>query len=198
VLVLDERFLLERVTRGLYWLVTVAGTRNRPDFLVEGDSRFYLEAVRACAPADKAGQHKRLGEVRRILATVSADRYIVDMATYAVGTLPLHVKGRAPEGRVGTRRLAHPRRVEPQGEPLRQPRGSLDHRRAEQHRIPYRGSRFRTCPIRRPDRPPSSLTAPRADRLWHRERGDLPGGLCHDGCARTQGLLVDLVDLGAG
>ncbi len=37
----------------------LAGTGCRPDFLVEGHgTRFYLEAVRACAPADEVRQNK--------------------------------------------------------------------------------------------------------------------------------------------
>ena len=72
---------------------TPTGTGRRPDFLIEGDdARFYLEAVRAGAPARRAGEDKRLTEARRVLAEVGAERYTLDMATYAVGARPLPVK----------------------------------------------------------------------------------------------------------
>lgn len=92
-----EVFLHEAYLRSGYSITihpAVTGTSRRPDFLVEGDgTRFYVEAVRACAPPDRTGQARRLEEVRRVLATVSADRYILDMATYAIGARPLDVRG---------------------------------------------------------------------------------------------------------
>ena len=51
----------------------LAGTGCRPDFLVEGHgTRFYLEAVRACAPADEVRQNKLREDVRQWLATLGA------------------------------------------------------------------------------------------------------------------------------
>ena len=59
-----EVFLHEAYLRSGYSITihpAVTGTSRRPDFLVEGDgTRFYVEAVRACAPPDRTGQARRL------------------------------------------------------------------------------------------------------------------------------------------
>lgn len=71
----------------------IVGTTRRPDFLVESEgARFYLEAVRACAPSSAVGEAKRLEDAQRVLAAIGADRHILDMATYAIGGQPLQVK----------------------------------------------------------------------------------------------------------
>jgi len=91
-----ELYLHEAYQRSGYRLTihpAVAGTTRHPDFLIEGDgTRFYLEAVRACAPSSSTGENKRLEDARRVLATLRADRYMLDMATYAIGARPLQVK----------------------------------------------------------------------------------------------------------
>jgi len=91
-----ELYLHEAYLRSGYRLTihpALTGTRHRPDFLIEdGDTRFYLEAVGACAPAGRASENRRLEEARRILAEVGAERHLLDMATYQVGQRPLPVK----------------------------------------------------------------------------------------------------------
>jgi len=91
-----ELYLHEAYQRSGYGLTvhpSVAGTSRHPDFLVEGDgTRFYLEAVRACGPASAAGEDKRLEDAKRVLATLRADRHVLDMATYAVGEQPRQVR----------------------------------------------------------------------------------------------------------
>ena len=55
-------------------------------------TRFYLEAIRASPPSDSVGESKRLEDARRVLATLGADRYFLDMSAYAIGTQPLRIK----------------------------------------------------------------------------------------------------------
>ena len=91
-----ELYLHEAYLRSGYRLTlhpALNGTGRRPDFLIEGDgTRFYLEAVRACAPAGRTSENRRLEEARRVLAELGAERYLLDMATYQVGARPLPVK----------------------------------------------------------------------------------------------------------
>jgi hypothetical protein len=91
-----ELYLHEAYLRSGYRLTIhppLTGTRRRPDFLIEGDdARFYLEAVRACAPAGRTSENRRLEEARRVLADVGAEHHILDMATYAVGPRQLPAK----------------------------------------------------------------------------------------------------------
>src|SRR5271169_401178 len=67
-----ELYLHEAYRRSGYRLTihpAVSGTTRHPDFLVEDDgTRFYLEAVRACASASNTGENKRLEDARRVLA----------------------------------------------------------------------------------------------------------------------------------
>lgn len=91
-----ELYLHEAYRRSGYRLTihpAVPGTTRHPDFLVEDDgTRFYLEAVRACASASNTGENKRLEDARRVLAELRADRYMLDMASYVIGARPLKVK----------------------------------------------------------------------------------------------------------
>jgi len=91
-----ELYLHEAYQRSGYGLTVhpaVAGTSRHPDFLIEGHgTRFYLEAVRACGPASAVGEDKRLEDAKRVLATLRADRHVLDMATYAIGEQPLQVR----------------------------------------------------------------------------------------------------------
>jgi len=90
-----ELYLHEAYQRSGYRLTIhpeLAGTHQHPDFLIEsGSTRFYLEAVRASAPAGGVGEYNRLEEARRVLATLGADRYFIDMAAYAIGAKPLEI-----------------------------------------------------------------------------------------------------------
>lgn len=43
-------------------------------------------------PASAAGEDKRLEDAKRVLATLRADRHVLDMATYAIGEQPLQVR----------------------------------------------------------------------------------------------------------
>lgn len=84
-----ELYLHEAYLRSGY-VVTIhpplAGTRRHPDFLVEGQgTRFYLEAVQACATADETRRNKLLEDVRRLLDAIAPGSYRLDMVTYAVG-----------------------------------------------------------------------------------------------------------------
>ena len=64
----------------------VAGTGRHPDFLVEGrGTRFYLEAVQACASADETRKGKLLTDVRGLLDEIAPGSYRLDMMTYAIG-----------------------------------------------------------------------------------------------------------------
>jgi hypothetical protein len=68
---------------------SLAGTGRHPDFLVEGQgTRFYLEAVQACATADDTHQSKLLADVRRLLDEIAPGGYRLDMVTYTVGRQP--------------------------------------------------------------------------------------------------------------
>jgi hypothetical protein len=91
-----ELYLHEAYQRSCYRLTVhppIAGTTRHPDFLVEGnDARFYVEAVRACAPSSAIGGDKRLEDAQRVLASIGADRHVLDMATYAIGSQPLRVR----------------------------------------------------------------------------------------------------------
>lgn len=87
-----ELYLHEAYRRSGY-AVTVhpplAGSGRHPDFLVERQgTRFYLEAVQACATADDTRQSKLLADVRRLLDEIAPGDYRLDMATYAVGRQP--------------------------------------------------------------------------------------------------------------
>ncbi len=69
-----ELYLHEAYLRSGY-AVTIhpplAGTGRHPDFLVEGQgTRFYLEAVQACATADETRQNKLLEDVHRLLDAI--------------------------------------------------------------------------------------------------------------------------------
>jgi hypothetical protein len=84
-----ELYLHEAYRRSGY-AVTVhpplAGTGRHPDFLVEGHgTRFYLEAVQACATADDTRRGKLLADVRRLLDEIAPVGYRLDMVTYSVG-----------------------------------------------------------------------------------------------------------------
>jgi hypothetical protein len=64
----------------------LAGTGRHPDFLVDGHgTRFYLEAVQACATADETRQSNLLADVRRLFDEIAPGRYRLDMMTYAIG-----------------------------------------------------------------------------------------------------------------
>jgi hypothetical protein len=68
------------------------GTGRHPDFLVEGHgSRFYLEAVRACASGDEISQNKMLEDVRQLLDPLTAWRFRLDMTTLGLGKKPPNV-----------------------------------------------------------------------------------------------------------
>lgn len=90
-----ELYLHEAYRRSGYRLTIhpeITGSTQHPDFLIENDStRFYLEAVRASAPADGVGENNRLEEAQRVLATLRADRYFIDLAVYAIGAKPLEI-----------------------------------------------------------------------------------------------------------
>ena len=91
-----ELYLHEAYLRSGY-AVTIhphlAGTGRRPDFLIEGQgTRFYVEAVQACATADEARKGKLLAELRRVLDEIAPGSYRLDMETYAVGSQPPSVK----------------------------------------------------------------------------------------------------------
>jgi hypothetical protein len=76
-----ELYLHEAYLRSGYRLTihpALAGTGHRPDFLIEGDdTRFYLEAVRACAPGGRTStvtptfSSGSRGELARIPITVN-------------------------------------------------------------------------------------------------------------------------------
>jgi hypothetical protein len=107
-----ELYLHEACLRSGYGLTIhpeVAGTSRHPDFLVEGDgARFYLEAVRACPSAASVGEEKRLEDARRVLATLGADHYFLDMAIYAIGTRSLRAKGFGMTGGRGSQASTRP------------------------------------------------------------------------------------------
>lgn len=90
-----ELYLHEAYLRSGYRLTIhpeIAGTTQHPDFLIEnGSTRFYLEAVRASAPASGVGENNRIEEAQRVLATLRADRYLIDLAVYAIGAKPLEL-----------------------------------------------------------------------------------------------------------
>ena len=84
-----ELYLHEAYLRSGY-AVTIhphlAGTGRHPDFLIEGQgTRFYLEAVQACASADEARKGKLLTDVRgcstRSPQAVTGSTWM----TYAIG-----------------------------------------------------------------------------------------------------------------
>lgn len=91
-----ELYLHEAYLRSGYAVTvhpSLAGTGRRPDFLIEGQgTRFYLEAVQACATADETRKGRLLAELRRLLDEITPADYRLDMATYAVGSQPPSVK----------------------------------------------------------------------------------------------------------
>lgn len=84
-----ELYLHEAYLRSGYAITIhppLAGTGRHPDFLVEGQgTRFYLEAVQACAMADETRRNKLLEDVRKLLDAIAPGSYRLDMVTYAVG-----------------------------------------------------------------------------------------------------------------
>jgi hypothetical protein len=87
-----ELYLHEAYLRSGY-AVTIhpplTGTGRHPDFLLEGQgTRFYLEAVQACATADDTRQSKLLADVRGLLDEIAPRGFRIDMVTHAVGSQP--------------------------------------------------------------------------------------------------------------
>lgn len=88
-----ELYLHEAYRRAGYSITVhpdVPGSSKHPDFLVEnGDSRFYLEAVRANIAANTLAKRRRLNDVHTVLENLEADKFIVRFADDTIGPRPL-------------------------------------------------------------------------------------------------------------
>lgn len=69
------------------------GTRNRPDFKVDGETgAFYLEAVKVGMPPEKIGEDRRLEAVHRVLSDMKISTFRIGLTTYTIGPRPLATK----------------------------------------------------------------------------------------------------------
>lgn len=88
-----ELYLHEAFRRAGYSITVhpaLPGSSKHPDFLMEnGDSRFYVEAVRANIAAGALAERRRLNDVHTVLENLAADKFIVRFSYDSIGPRPL-------------------------------------------------------------------------------------------------------------
>ncbi|MFI7081963.1 hypothetical protein ACIBO1_32240 [Micromonospora sp. NPDC049903] len=88
-----ELYLHEAYRRAGYSITVhpeVLGSSKRPDFLIDnGESRFYLEAVRASIATRALAEERRLSDVHAVLEKLPADTFKISFAYDSIGLRPL-------------------------------------------------------------------------------------------------------------
>ncbi|WP_433344208.1 hypothetical protein [Micromonospora sp. CA-111912] len=88
-----ELYLHEAYRRSGYSITVhpeVPGSSKRPDFFMDnGESRFYLEAVKANIAAGTLAEKRRLNEVHAVLEKLPADTFKISFFYSSIGSQPL-------------------------------------------------------------------------------------------------------------